>query len=512
MLVYTINKNKNPQVVKVNNGIPGPKGERGLSAYEEALLEGFTGTRSQWVESLGGIKGEKGDKGDAFTYTDFTIDQMESLRGPQGIQGPQGEKGEKGDTGNAFTYADFSPLELESLRGPQGPQGEAGLQGIQGVQGIQGEIGPQGIQGEIGPQGIQGEVGPQGPSGLQGIQGEQGIPGEVGAQGASGVDGLSAYELAVGNGFIGTEVEWLASLEASSGTTIDENILKIDDVNGFVGINKLVPTAPLDVYGGAKLTAPDFTPFAEFPQSSGHEPQQYLKWGQVDIYQAHLNSIFLKPDEGDHARVGLGLTPTGNGRGAYLTCEATDIHYGNPGFGLFNIGTNPSEWFSSVIGEGSVNTEVYAMLTTEQHSSPSKPITHMLIGEDEGSRLEAIHFGFSDFSVKPLKITQANIVQVDGYLKAGKQLPEAPTPLENEATTWVSDGTLAGSVAGDVMMKITENATTKTVKVVDYTTGKVAGISELETAVANQTQYNITISSSEPSGGVDGDIWFVYEA
>ena len=32
-------------------------------------------------------------KGDAFTYEDFTEEQLEALRGPQG------EKGEKGDAG-----------------------------------------------------------------------------------------------------------------------------------------------------------------------------------------------------------------------------------------------------------------------------------------------------------------------------------------------------------------------------------------------------------------------------
>lgn len=61
-------------------------------------------------------------------------------------------------------------------------------------------------------------VGPQGPQGLQGPQGPQGPQGETGPQGPqgeTGPDGLSAYEIAVANGFVGTEAEWLASLEAS---------------------------------------------------------------------------------------------------------------------------------------------------------------------------------------------------------------------------------------------------------------------------------------------------------
>lgn len=54
---------------------------------------------------MNGAKGDKGDKGDAFTYEDFTDEQLESLRG------------EKGD---AFTYEDFTPEQLESLKGIDG--------------------------------------------------------------------------------------------------------------------------------------------------------------------------------------------------------------------------------------------------------------------------------------------------------------------------------------------------------------------------------------------------------
>jgi len=50
-----------------------------------------------------GAKGEKGDKGDAFTYADFTDSQLASLKGEKGDrgeQGPRGEKGDKGETGD----------------------------------------------------------------------------------------------------------------------------------------------------------------------------------------------------------------------------------------------------------------------------------------------------------------------------------------------------------------------------------------------------------------------------
>lgn len=85
-----------------------------------------------YVKGPEGPTGPRGKKGDPFRYEDFTVDQLEGLRGPkgeQGIQGergPQGEQGIQGERGPAFTYSDFTESQLEALRGPQGPQGEKG--------------------------------------------------------------------------------------------------------------------------------------------------------------------------------------------------------------------------------------------------------------------------------------------------------------------------------------------------------------------------------------------------
>ena len=48
----------------------------GLSAYEIAVRHGFEGTEEEWLESL------KGEKGDAFTYSDFTPEQIADLKKP----------------------------------------------------------------------------------------------------------------------------------------------------------------------------------------------------------------------------------------------------------------------------------------------------------------------------------------------------------------------------------------------------------------------------------------------
>ena len=76
-----------------------------------------------------GPKGDKGEKGDT------------GERGPQGEQGIQGPAGPKGD---AFTYNDFTPEQLTALKGPKGEKGDTGERGPQGEQGIQGPAGPKG--------------------------------------------------------------------------------------------------------------------------------------------------------------------------------------------------------------------------------------------------------------------------------------------------------------------------------------------------------------------------------
>lgn len=55
-------------------------------------------------------------------------------------------------------------------------------------------------------------AGQRGPAGPAGPQGEQGPPGD-----AEGIPGLSAYEVAVANGFVGDETAWLASLVGAAG-------------------------------------------------------------------------------------------------------------------------------------------------------------------------------------------------------------------------------------------------------------------------------------------------------
>ena len=78
-------------------------------------------TQAPMVVEVGvrGIPGGRGQKGDPFTFADFTLEQIESLK-------------VKGDKGDAFTFEDFTPEQIESLKikGDKGDTGDAPVRGV----------------------------------------------------------------------------------------------------------------------------------------------------------------------------------------------------------------------------------------------------------------------------------------------------------------------------------------------------------------------------------------------
>ncbi len=68
----------------------------------------------------------KGAKGDAFTYNDFTSEQLAALKGAKGDAftyndfTPEQLAALKGAKGDAFTYNDFTPEQLAALKGAKG--------------------------------------------------------------------------------------------------------------------------------------------------------------------------------------------------------------------------------------------------------------------------------------------------------------------------------------------------------------------------------------------------------
>lgn len=133
-------------------GPPGPQGETGMSAYEQAIAEGFEGTFDEWIESL---------RGRPFTFDDFTAEELESLKGQDGKDGTSAtlqvqetdkgvaiiaidatgtttgtiKHGAKGEKGDPFRYEDFSEDQIEALKikgdtGDTGPKGDTGDSGV----------------------------------------------------------------------------------------------------------------------------------------------------------------------------------------------------------------------------------------------------------------------------------------------------------------------------------------------------------------------------------------------
>ena len=98
-----------------------------------------------------------------------------------------GDTGEKGDTGDAFTYEDFTPEQLAGLKGETGDTGPAGPKGDTGDKGETGESGSKGDPGETGATGEKGEQGPKGDTGDTGATGDTGPAGAKGDTGATGI-------------------------------------------------------------------------------------------------------------------------------------------------------------------------------------------------------------------------------------------------------------------------------------------------------------------------------------
>lgn len=151
--------------------IAGPQGPAGRDGRDG--LTGPEGPRGPQGEP--GPQGEQGPKGDAFTYEDFTSEQLEALKGPRGADGDigptgpqgntglQGPKGDPGKDGKPFTYDMFTQEQLEKLKGPKGDTGLQGPKGADGKQGPKGEpfrfedFTPEQLEKLRGPRGLQGD-------------------------------------------------------------------------------------------------------------------------------------------------------------------------------------------------------------------------------------------------------------------------------------------------------------------------------------------------------------------
>jgi len=122
----------------------------------------------------------------------------------------RGEQGQQGIPGSGFSYIEIS---VDNTSGTpsasQQIENDTLYLNFSGLKGADGTAGAPGATGATGPQG------PQGP---------QGATGATGPQGETGPQGKSAYQVAVDEGYEGTEEQWLASLKGETGETPDITI------------------------------------------------------------------------------------------------------------------------------------------------------------------------------------------------------------------------------------------------------------------------------------------------
>ena len=90
-----------------------------------------------------------------------------------------------------------------------------------------------------------------------GPPGPPGPPGEAGVQGSQGLAGASAYAIAVSGGFVGTEAEWLDSLQGPPGTS---DLPEWDRSTRYVNLLVTVPSN-YDVLGTPSLVPEGFVAY-----------------------------------------------------------------------------------------------------------------------------------------------------------------------------------------------------------------------------------------------------------
>ena len=225
-----------PQGPQGIEGVAGETGKDGKSAYELAVDNGYTGTLSEWLESLVGENGKDGQNGingkSAYElavgkgYTGTEEEWLKSLVGQDGIDGTNGTNGKSAyelavENGFEGTLADW----LLSLVGAPGKDGIDGKPGADGEDGKDGRE----VEFQVANGYIQWKYNTDTEwknlvslDTLVGTPGKDGVDGKPGADGEDGKDGREV-EFQVAAGYIqwkyNTDTEWknLVSLDTLVG-------------------------------------------------------------------------------------------------------------------------------------------------------------------------------------------------------------------------------------------------------------------------------------------------------
>lgn len=203
-----------------------------------------------------------------------------------------GDTGEKGDTGDAFTYDDFTPEQLAGLKGETGDTGPAGPKGDTGEKGDKGDTGAKGDtgnKGETGATGEKGDTGPKGDTGNTGATGATGPAGATGDTGATGATGPKGDTGATGQG---------SDEEAGWKLPVDQ-ILTTTTLPTGVGVGYRVAIVTSSVmaikeYNGSSWDTESLDPYSVIPLKHSGSIQMYLAKSTGPVYMGVEYGVFGK--------------------------------------------------------------------------------------------------------------------------------------------------------------------------------------------------------------------------
>jgi len=261
-----------------------------LGGLHDSLKLKFSDLLADDIEELRGPRGRDGRDGKDFNFdehveyfnslkpkfSDFTEEERNSLR----LHFSQLTEEEKSQL--KLKFEDLTDEDKIKIKGARGSRGQRGAQGPEGKEGKQGPQGARGLPGMVGSQGRAGINGRDGRDGRDGEDGEDapyvtdirvdqfrsdqadfifefsdgseirtnsvqlprpniyiggGASSGGGSGSGTGADGKSAYEIAVENGFVGSEVDWLASLVGPAGADGADGAQGPAGTNGTNGTN-----------------------------------------------------------------------------------------------------------------------------------------------------------------------------------------------------------------------------------------------------------------------------------
>ena len=280
-----------------------------------------------------GDTGEKGDTGDAFTYEDFTPEQLAGLKGETGDTGPAGPKGDTGDKGETGAKGDKGDT---GENGATGEKGDTGSKGDTGNTGATGDTGPAGATGDTGATGtattikgsyntyqeliaahpignqgdsyivngslyvwdgtawenvgnIKGDTGVTGPKGDTGATGATGAKGETGATGPKGDTGATGATGATGQGS-DEEAGWkLPVNQILTTTTLPTGV--------SAGYRVAIVTSSvmaIKEYNGTSWDSESLDPYSVIPLKHSGSIQMYLAKSTGPVYMGVEYGVFGK--------------------------------------------------------------------------------------------------------------------------------------------------------------------------------------------------------------------------